>query len=139
MACPFFMPMRVLDQGAWTNPPRLPLGEPYYGTCVARPADLFSAAEAVQRELCNCGYARGQCDRFPEDSAADAVRFSVKADSGGRVRLVYVVEKDHAPLEHGELEYDAAAKRPVTGHTSELLEAQARAFAESYLRRKVTF
>ncbi len=133
MACPFFVPMRVLDQGGWINPPRMPLVEPYYGRCVARPADPFSAPETVQRELCNCGYARGQCDRFPEFSAADAVRFSVKADRGGLLRLVYVMEKDHAPVEHGELEYDGG----VSGHTSELLQAQARAFAESYLRRRM--
>ena len=133
MACPFFLPVRMLDRGAWTNPPRLPLGEPYYGTCVARPSDPFSAPETVQRELCNCGYARGLCDRFPEDSAADAVRFSARSEAEGRVRLVYIVEKDHAPLEHGELEYDGA----VIGHGSELLHAQARAFAESYLRRRV--
>jgi hypothetical protein len=131
--CPFFMPLRRLDRGAWANPPRLPLGDPYYGTCVARPSDQFSAPETIQRELCNCGYARGLCDRFPEDAAADAVRFSVKDDNGGLIRLVYVVEKDHAPVEHGELEYDGA----VTGQHTELLHAQARAFAESYLRRRV--
>ena len=133
MACPFFLPTRMLDRGAWTNPPRLPLGEPYYGTCLARPSDVFSASETVQRELCNCGYARGRCERFPADSAADAVRFSIKGETDGRVRLIYIVEKDHAPVEHGELEYNGG----VSGNSSELLQAQARAFAESYLRHRV--
>jgi hypothetical protein len=137
VACPFFMPTRTLDRDIWINPPRLPLGEPYYGTCVARPSELYSAPETVQRDFCNCGYARGECGRFPEDSAADAVRFSIKGDSGGRLRLVYVVEKDHAPVEHGEMEYDGVRKELVNGNMSELLKAQARAFAESYVRRRV--
>ena len=128
--------MRVLDQGPWENPPRLPLGDPYYGNCVALPADLFAAPEAVQRALCNCGYVRGSCVRFPGDAVADAVRFSVQAGAKGRVRMIYVLEKDHVPVEHGEMEYDASSKELTGRHASVPVEAQARAFAESYLRRR---
>src|SRR5437870_1571679 len=74
---------RILDPS-----PRLPLGDPYYGTCLARPKELFDPPEAVQRDLCNCGYARGRCDHFTDDAAADAVRFSVTGDESGIVRLV---------------------------------------------------
>jgi hypothetical protein len=87
--------------------------------------------------MCNYGYARGRCSRFPEDSAADAVRFSVLADEQDMVRFVYVIEKNHAPAEHGVLEYSVRDSHISNGHTSVLLAAQARAFIESYLRRRV--
>ncbi len=131
------MPLGPLDQGAWTPAPRLPLGDAYHGACHARPAEVFEPPETAQRDLCNCGYARGRCAHFPDDSAADAVRFSITGDEAGHVRLVYIVEKNHSPAEHGGLEYAIDEERIVDGHTSELLASQARAFLASYLRRRV--
>jgi hypothetical protein len=87
----------------------------------------------VQRELCNCGYARRRCSHFPENGAADAVRFSVTGDQDGRVTLVYILEKDHAPVEHGSFDY--ATGGDATG-AREPLASQARAFVESYLRQR---
>ena len=81
--------------------------------------------------MCNCGYARRRCSHFPDNGAADAVRFSVTGDRDGRVTLVYILEKDHAPMEHGLMDYDA------TGGP-EPLASQARAFIESYLRQRNT-
>jgi hypothetical protein len=135
MPCPFFLPVRRLDPGAWVHPPRLPLGDPYFGECHADPAAPHEPSEAHQRERCNCGYARYGCEHFPEDAAADAVRFSVLLDSGGRIELVYVVEKDYAPAEHGHLVYVADEDRWEGPHTSELLARQARAFLESHRSR----
>ena len=155
------MPVGELDAGAWTHAPRLPLGGTYRGVCRAQPADAFEPPESAQRDLCNCGYARGRCDRFPEDGAADAVRFSVTGDRDGRVKLVYIFEKDHAPAGHGALEYEihdsrligvsTVASRIPLAHArgseapilsrdrqgavvDEVLSCQARAFLESYLR-----
>jgi hypothetical protein len=48
-------------------------------------------------EVCNFGYARGRCSSFPEDSEADAVRFS-KRDDGP---LIFVLEKNYSPVKHG--------------------------------------
>jgi hypothetical protein len=112
------------------------LGDPFGGACHARPAEIVEPTEARQRELCNCGYARGRCDRFPGDSAADAVRFSVTEDTPGRLSLVYVVEKDHAPAEHGILDYSVDDARLDGPHISDILVQQARAFLESYLGRR---
>ena len=75
----------------------------------------------MQRETCNCGYARGRCAHFPDDAGADAVRFSMAGE-----RLIYIFEKDHAPVEHGEM--DGATE------TREPLASLARAFRESYGR-----
>jgi hypothetical protein len=136
VACPFFLPSRRLEAAGWVRPPRLPLGDSYAGACHAHPAEIAEPPEARQRELCNCGYARGRCERFPGDSAADAVRFSVSGDQGGLIRLVYIVEKDHVPAEHGTLEYTIAETHLGGPRISELLAAQARAFLESYLGRR---
>lgn len=78
--------------------------------------------------MCNCGYARRRCSHFPDNGAADAVRFSVTGDRDGRVTLVYILEKDHAPMEHGSIDDATGAREP--------LASQARAFVESYLRNR---
>jgi hypothetical protein len=56
---------------------------------------------------------------------ADAVRFSMSPDG----RLIYIFEKDHAPLEYGEIDAATDPREP--------LASLARAFSESY-RRSVT-
>jgi hypothetical protein len=136
VACPFFLPSRRLETTGWTHAPRLPLGDPFGGTCHVGPTDIVEPPEAQQREVCNCGYARGRCDRFPVGIAADAVRFSVTADSPGRLSVVYVVEKDHAPAEFGTLEYIVKDARLGGSPIGDVLAHQARAFLESYLRRR---
>jgi len=142
VACPFFAPSRRLEIAGWIRPPRFPLGDSFGGACHAYPADIVEPPEARQRELCNCGYARGRCDRFPPDSAGDAVRFSITGETRNRLVVVYVVEKDHAPADFGTLEYwiaDARLEEPcnVVGPViSDVLALQARAFLASYLGRK---
>jgi hypothetical protein len=125
LACPFFEPREVLPPGLWTHRPRVPLGEAYSGQCHAG-----GNPSGEQHYLCNHGYARGICEHFPASSGAnpalaDAVRFSVISEEP--LRLVYILEKDHAPLTHGELAADALATDPIVA-------AQARAFLASHLR-----
>ena len=131
MACPFFEPRQALPPGAWAHRPRSPLGESYSGHCHAsgEPAEDHGP-DPRNHELCNYGYARGLCDRFPASSQsncalADAVRFSIICEKP--LRLVYILEKDHAPMEHGEL--DSRLLAP-----NEILAAQARAFLASHAR-----
>jgi hypothetical protein len=129
MACPFFKPLRRLDSGGWTPAPRLPLGGAWAGECVAGGAGELT--EAVQRDLCNCGYARGRCDRFPASAIADAVRFSaIGGHAAGDNRLIYIFEKDHAPVEHGHIDAGHDLREP--------LASQARAFIESDRQRRVS-
>lgn len=139
MACPFFVPLRRLDQGdhsgPWLNPPRLPLGEAYHGICQALATEPFEPPESAQRELCNCGYARGRCDRFPAGSQADAVRFSVRRDRRARLEIVYILEKNHSPAEHGVFEYLVGEARMIGLPSHLRLEEQARAFLASYLEQ----
>jgi hypothetical protein len=132
MPCPYFLPLRRLDRGAWVSPPRLPLGDPYAGECQADPAAPHQPPESHQRERCNCGYARGHCSHFPPAAPTDAVRFSILSDSGARIELIYVLEKDHAPVQHGRLVYIAAEDRWEDPPVGELLARQAQAFLESH-------
>ncbi len=117
VACPYFQPVTRLDAGGWDPPPRLPLGDAWSGFCVALATGSFEPPEAVQRELCNCGYARGKCTYFPSESAADAVRFASQG-----LGMIYILEKDHAPAAFGEFR---EADHGVA------IVAQARAFLES--------
>jgi hypothetical protein len=106
---------------------RAPLGGLFEGSCEIQ-------ADSGEPKLCNFGYARGLCRHFPEESAADAVRFSVSAVADGVVRVVWILEKAHAPLEHGLLEYRESSREfaePLTG----VIGLQARVFVENYLER----
>ena len=136
MACPFFLPSSRSSTGAGPQNSTLPLGDSWAGVCRAVPDSPWQPDPAVARPLCNLGYARGRCERFPGGDAPDAVRFTVSADDGRSVRLYYVIERDHHPFAHGPLEYatDSASCTPLPG--AELLETQARAYLTSYLRRK---
>lgn len=119
MACPLFKPVRRLDAGGWDPAPRLPLGDAWAGECTV---GCGEQPVESQREVCNCGYARGRCEHFPAGMEADAVRFSMGADG----RLIYIFEKDYAPLEHGEIDAATDPREP--------LASLARAFSESYRR-----
>jgi hypothetical protein len=122
MACPFFKPLRPVE---WSTG-RAPLGAIYEGECER------SGTGAAR--FCNFGYARGLCAEFPDDSSADAVRFSVSANAGGIVKIVWILEKDHAPVEHGLLEYTKSTGAFVAEPLG-VLAIQARVFVENYLRR----
>ncbi len=120
MACPFFKPVHRLDAGGWDPAPRLPLGDAWGGECMAGCAE--QPAESTQREICNSGYARGRCASFPTEMETDAVRFSIHANG----RLTYIFEKDHAPLQHGEIDPATEPREP--------LASLARAFSDSHRR-----
>jgi hypothetical protein len=129
------LPLRRVDEsGRWEHAPRWPLIDLYFGVCRARPGEVIEAEESIQRDLCNCGYARSRCDRFPDEAIADAVRFSVVSEAEEALRIVWVVEQEHSPVEHRELEYSVASGAFVEPPSNEILLAQARAFVESYLR-----
>lgn len=128
------MPVERLETMDWIHAPRLPLGDAYRGVCHAQSHDLFEPADSDQRDLCNCGYARDRCSRLPAD-APDAVRFSVLSDTGGRVRIIWVIEKDHSPVEFGALEYAGGQLSSENSSATPLLTAQATAFIRAYLDR----
>jgi hypothetical protein len=134
VACPFFEPVQPLGREQWLHPPRFPLGEAYRGLCHTAP-EPFAPPESAQRELCNCGYARGRCDRFPAESS-DAVRFSVASENDQSLRIIYIFERRHAPQTHGVIEYS----KPLAALPPDLdrrLYALALAFVRTHLRNSI--
>jgi hypothetical protein len=131
MSCPYFYPVEPRAITAI-----LPLGDRWAGVCRAVPDLPWQPDEAMLQHLCNLGYARETCARFPSGDGPDAVRFTVSRDQGDSLRIYYVLERDHHPLAHGPLEYSVAGGaflNPLAGAT---LSRQAEAYVESYLRRK---
>jgi hypothetical protein len=134
MACPYFYPVAPA-RAAGAGAAMLPLGDQWTGICRAAPDSPWRPGEATLRPLCNLGYARGACARFPAGDGPDAVRFTVRAASDAAVHLYYVVERDHHPFAHGALDYSPASKSLVAPPPGENLNRQAQAYAESYLER----
>jgi hypothetical protein len=115
----------------------LPLGGAWSGHCHALPGEPWQPDSADLERRCNLGYARGVCARFPDDEGADAIRFTIASDDGTVIRLYYAAERDHHPFAHGPLEYSRVAARITSpAVTDQLLQAQAEAYAASFLRRK---
>jgi len=129
MACPLFKPVRQLDAGGWDPAPRLPLGGAWAGECTAGCAE--QPVESTQREVCNSGYARGRCAHFPNGMEADAVRFSMR----GNGRLIYIFEKDHAPIEHGEIDAATEQREPLASLAQAFRESRRKALVESGQQR----
>jgi len=135
MACPYFYPVERRGRAAAAQDALLPLGDSWAGVCRAIPDLPSPPDEAILRPLCNLGYARGSCARFPNGEGPDAVRFTISRDDGPVIGIYYVVERDHHPFAHGRLEYSVATgvfdRRPA----GEIVERQAQAYVESYRRR----
>jgi len=135
VACPYFCPTQRIEQKLWPHPARLPLGDGYAGICRADPSNSFQPGENSLRECCNLGYARQECERFPADSGPDAVRFAIASDTNGTIRILYVIEKDHRPYDHGSFEFARGERVFLASHPNQNLQRQAEAYLGSYLRR----
>ena len=115
----------------------LPLGDLWAGECHVEPGQPSHAVESGLRTLCNLGYARGACSRFPAgEELPDAVRFTIAGDRDSRLRLYYVIERNHHPFAHGPLEYSRDLDSFVPPPEDGILRCQAKAYVKSYLRRK---
>lgn len=165
MACPFFMPLEKLENGAWPHPARLPLGGGWSGRCTVPGHEGEIPTQSALEEFCNLGYA-AKCGRLPQDRTWDAVRFVVTGGAQTRdgqgspsnespsndgksnyhagtrrvsnriVQLRYVCERDHQPVEDGRLQFDAGGDRWVQRHADERVQKMAECFLESHLAKR---
>jgi hypothetical protein len=137
MSCPYFEPIELHPRACGATGSLLPLGGVWTGMCHADREHTAQPDDSVLHRLCNLGYARGVCSRFPEaDPGPDAARFTLSRDDGASLRMYYVLERDHQPFAHGSVEY-AVAPRVFTPAPAGLFTAsQAAAYAASYLERK---
>lgn len=136
------MPSAVLEGGSWPHPARLPLGCGWTGQCTAPGHEGASPGRGVVEGFCNLGYANS-CAWAPPQRVWDAVRFSVttpqerNAAAPARIlRLLYVCERDHRPVAHGDLVIDLASTTWIRRHEDARIQKMAECFLESYLKKK---
>jgi len=150
MACPYFMPVERLENGSWPHPARLPLGSGWCGHCTAPGHEGERPPQDVLEAFCNLGYA-SSCSWAPSERAWDAVRFavSVPPDAQRKSRkavtlaparvltLRYVCERDHRPINHGELEFDLAHATCLRRHDDLRIQKMAECFLDAYLNKRI--
>jgi hypothetical protein len=128
VACPYFVPREMLNDGSWPHPSRLPLGAGWTGACCTSEPEVVPGLAHI-REFCNLGYA-SSCPHLPARRDWDAVRFSVSRSASEQITIAYVCERAHAPIEHGSLTYDLTADRWSCSPADERVNR----LATSYLR-----
>jgi len=134
LACPFFVPREILNDGSWPHPSRLPLGAGWRGTCCST-GQNFTPDDATLREFCNLGNAHA-CPHLSADRDWDAIRFSVARTSVDQVTLWYVCEAANAPREHGQLTYDRIRRFWVNPHSDLRVQRLAACYIETYQSRQ---
>jgi len=134
LACPYFIPREILNDGSWQHPSRLPLGAGWSGSCCASGHEA-AVDEAHIRKFCNLGYATG-CPHLPPKRDWDAVRFSVAGSSAEEITLCYACELGHAPVEHGTLIYDVSRERWRNAHGDPRVDRLATSYLHAYRARQ---
>lgn len=134
MACPYFVPREILNDGSWPHPSRLPLGAGWNGSCCAS-GEAITATDSHLREFCNLGYAAA-CPHLPHERDWDAVRFSVACTGVEQVTISYVCELAHAPVEHGKLAFDLERESWVNVHSDARVQRLAACYLETYRARQ---
>ena len=134
LACPYFAPTQLSNEGAWIHPARLPLGAGWEGCCTAPGNEgVIPDARRLQQD-CSLGYAF-TCPHLPAERAWDAVRFCVSAESELFVNVSYVCERNHLPAEHGKLEYRLQNAAWTTRHFDTRIQTMAEAFLHAWLQK----
>jgi len=143
------MPEQRLEGGNWPHPSRLPLGCGWSGHCTAPGHGGETPSQDILQAACNLGYA-SQCGWSPVERIWDAVRFAVSAPASSAsnppgpvaefpqrvLRLIYVCEREHLPVQRGELEFDLAAVAWLRPHGDARIQKMAECFVETYLKKK---
>ena len=135
MSCPCFCPRQPRTPSSGPENALLPLGDAWAGVCLAQPEDPVPPDDATL-PLCNLGYARGACARFPADTGPDAVRFAIAHDDGRTLQIYYVLERGHYPLTHGQIEYRFTLEAFEPALPPAISRDQAQAYVTSYRRHK---
>lgn len=138
------MPVAKLENGSWPHPARLPLGGGWSGYCTAPQHENQIPPQHVLEAFCNLGYATGCPWALPERKW-DAVRFAVSAapetrsrekDNSARlIRICCVVERNHRPVECGDLEFDAEKLVWTKAHEDPRLQRMAECYLKSRMNK----
>jgi hypothetical protein len=134
LACPYFVPREMVNDGSWLHPSRLPLGTGWSGGCCASGQEI-TPSDSMVRDLCNLGNAAA-CPHLPRERDWDAVRFSVARTGSDQVTLCYVCELAYAPVEHGKLTFDCMEECWVNPHADARIQRLAASYLEVYRARR---
>ena len=134
MACPYFVPREIMNDGSWLHPSRLPLGAGWSGHCCAS-GEETTPTDTALRDFCNLGNATA-CPHLPRERDWDAVRFSVARTSPEQITFWYVCELAHAPVEHGKLTFDRVEERWLSPHADSRVQRLAACYLETYRSRQ---
>jgi len=134
LACPFFVPLEIMNDGSWPHPSRLPLGAGWTGNCRASGQEL-AASDTHIREFCNLGYATA-CPHLPQRRDWDAVRFSVARAGRDQVTICFVCELAHAPTAQGKLTFDLTREIWLNPHPDARVLTLATCYIDAYRTRK---
>ncbi|MFZ0320190.1 MAG: hypothetical protein WAL56_13795 [Candidatus Sulfotelmatobacter sp.] len=140
MACPFFMPVEKLGNEEWLHAQRLPLGSGWTGHCTAPGHENTVPSPEQLRDFCNLGYAEN-CGRLPRERLWDSVRFGARTvpnneKSATHVHIRFVCERNHLPVEHGTLKFDAATSLCEQKHSDGRVQRMAECFLASYIEKR---
>lgn len=133
MACPYFIPREILNDGSWLHPLRLPLGAGWSGDCCATGQEM-AGDPTHNRNFCNLGYAAA-CPHLPQHRDWDAVRFSVASSGEGQITVLYACELKHAPVAHGTLTFDVRNERWREPHPDARVHRLANSYVHAYRAR----
>jgi hypothetical protein len=134
LACPFFVPREIVNDGSWPHPSRLPLGAGWTGNCCASGQEV-AASETHIREFCNLGYATA-CPHLPLQPDWDAVRFSIANVRPEQITICFVCELSHAPVEDGKLIFDLVGDVWLNPHRDPRVLKLATCYLQTYRARK---
>src|SRR5262249_14584066 len=113
---------------------RLPLGSGWTGHCTAPGHEGITPELEILQQECSLGYA-SSCGRVPIQREADAVRFSVQTESESRISIVYVVERNHQPAGHGNLDFRLKDRSCVNAHHDPRIQRMAECYLDSWLSK----
>ncbi len=132
MPCPFFEPQGVAADPEYPHV-RLPLLDEYDGLCHA--AEPLHAPPELRFGCCNHGYSRGTCTHFPASETRSCIRFDVLHCDAESLELLFVEERDHAPLTWRRFRYFLGTGVIDPDPPDICARAQVVAFSKSYLSR----
>ncbi len=134
LACPYFVPRQIVNDGSWPHPSRLPLGAGWNGNCCASGEERAATQEHV-REFCNLGYAAA-CPHLPAARDWDAIRFCVASAGAERITLRYTCEFNHGPVAHGTLTYELANETWSNCNEDPRIQRLAASYLHAYRSRQ---
>jgi len=123
-----------VNDGSWLHPLRLPLGAGWSGCCSASGQET-TPSDSTLHDLCNLGNATA-CPHLPRERDWDAIRFSVAHTSPDQITVWYVCELEHAPVEHGKLNFDRVEEHWLNPHADARVQRLAACYLETYRSRR---